>query len=83
MLTLDTALDELMQGRVLEASDIIASKARYLAYGTDTNNWRIAEQFLCYQAQPHSLVSQGTEDEAVRFVRREHRRTQELSRAGR
>ena len=83
MLTLNSALDELMQGRVLEASDILASKARYLAYGTDTGNWRIAEQFLCYQAQPHSLVSHGTEDEAVRIVRREHRRAQELSRAGR
>ena len=83
MLTLNTALDELLQGRILEVGVILASKARCHAYGTDTNNWRIAEQFLCYQAQPHSLVSHGTEDEAVKIVHREHRRAQELARAGR
>ena len=43
MLTLNTALAESSQGRILEVGDIVGSKARYLAYGTDTNNWRIAD----------------------------------------
>ena len=62
LLMLVTALDEFRQGRFLEVGDILASRARALAYyaeGADKGNkrWRIGREFLTDMEEPHSLKS--------------------------
>ena len=83
LLAILTALDEFMAGRTLEVADILASRARYLAAGIEKGQWEIATQYLCYRMETLSLVSCATEDEAVRIVRKERRRAQELAQVSR
>ena len=65
-----TALDELRQGRFLEVADILASRARALAYHAEGGAWKVAREFLTYVEGSHSLVSEATEDAAARFVQK-------------
>ena len=82
LLMLVTALDEFRQGRFLEVGDILSSRIRALGYFAERGKWKIAREFLTYAEEPHSLVSNATEDAAARLVERKERREKKLAREG-
>ena len=76
-----SCLDEFRQGRMLEVADILASRARMLAYGLDKKNgaddkrrWAIATEFLTYTEEKHSLVSNATVDSACKIIAKKAKR---------
>ena len=76
-----TCLDELRQGRVLEVADILASRSRMLAYGLDKKNgkddarrWAIANEFLTYTEETHSLVANATVEAACKILQKKAKR---------
>ena len=75
LLMLVTALDEFRQGRMLEVADVLASRARMLAYSIDRRNGTdaqrrqlVAREFLTYAEETHCLVSNATVDAAIKIV---------------
>ena len=74
LLMLTAALDEIRQGRVMEVADILASRYKAITYWGEKGNWAVAREYLTYCEQSHSLVSDATEDAAVRLVEQRRRR---------
>ena len=82
---LTTAIDECRQGRVLEVMDILAGRARYLAYLTQhPTREGVSKQYLTYREEPGNLTSAATEDAAFKMWEKERKREAKLTgRAGR
>ena len=71
-------LDELLQGRVLEAADMLSSRLKYFAFGIDSTDWEAARQFLGYRPRANSIVSLESQDVAVQLAKRQRQRADDL-----
>ena len=72
---------QLDQGRFLEVGDILASRCRALGYYAEKpTKWKIAREFQTFAEEPHSLVSNATEDAAARLVEKRERREKKFGR---
>ena len=80
LLMLVTALDEFRQGRFLEVGDMLASRVRALGYHAEGGSWKIAREYLTYEEQHPSLVSNATEGAAARLVEKRDKRATNLAR---
>ena len=84
---LTVCLDELMQGRIVELADVLASRIRFLTVGIDKGCWETAKEFLVYRPHRTALISENMLDvahyAALKRLRREKRAGQVNKAAGR
>ena len=78
-----TALDEIINGRVLEGLDMLASRLRCLAFQVETGKKSLAEEFLCYARRDHTLVSNQLVSVAVDLHKEGMKRQKMLASVGR
>ena len=71
-------LDEVLQGRVLEAADMLSSRLKCLTFGIDSTDWEAARQFLGYRPRANSIVSLESQDIAVQLAKRQRQRAADL-----
>ena len=78
-----TALDEVLNGRILEVADVLSSRLRCLVFGIETGKTDVAMQFLSYARQDQQLVNNQMVSVAVNLHKAEQKRVKELASAGR
>ena len=76
-----SALDELHGGWILEVADILSTHIRMFLYGLETGLRNVAEQFLSYSMQEHSLLDDATVAQALRLEREQRKSEAELEAA--
>ena len=77
------ALDEIINGRVLEGLDVLTSRLRCLAFQVETGKKEVSEEFLCYAREETSLVSNQLVSAAVELHKEGQKRQKMLASVGR
>ena len=84
---LTVVLDEVINGRFVEAADVLASRMRYLTVGADTGNWTSARELLVYKPPHNSLITDNMLDvahsAAAKRIKRQEKADKVNRRAGR
>ena len=78
-----TALEWVLNGRILEVADILSSRLRCLAFGIETGKIDVAVQFLSYARQDQQLVNNQMVSVALDLHKAELKRAKALASAGR
>ena len=75
-------LDELANGRSLEAADMIGSRLQSTALGISTGNWGLARQVEAFRPREHSLMSNESVELAIVLAKRDKARSEDLAAIG-
>ena len=78
-----TALDEVLNGRVLEVADVLSSRLRCFVFGIETGKSDVATQFPSYARQDQQLVNNQMVSVALDSHKAELKRAKALASAGR
>ena len=71
-------LDELSNGRTLEAADLVAAKFSANAFGVQTGNWELANELLAFKPREFALSSNETIDRALQLAKKRIQREADM-----
>ena len=71
-------LDELANGRTLEAADILSSRLASYTLGLEADSWELADEFLSFRPRQYSLMSNEAVDVALGLAKKRLQREDDL-----